>query len=72
MNIKKQKTIHDELDRIANRCEEELVISAAQLNELKDRLDNKFECIKDHRKLLWHGSLKKNHHENMQILLNVI
>jgi hypothetical protein len=56
---KETQTIHDELDRIANRCEEELVISAAQLNELKERLDNKFECIKDHRKLLWHGPLKK-------------
>ncbi|CAF1473220.1 unnamed protein product [Adineta steineri] len=53
------RCIHDELDRIAGRCEEELVISSAQLNELKERLDNKFECIKDHRKLLWHGSLKK-------------
>jgi hypothetical protein len=56
---KQTRSIHDELDRIAVRCEEELVISSAQLNELKERLDNKFECIKDHRKLLWHGPLKK-------------
>ncbi|CAF3803728.1 unnamed protein product [Rotaria sordida] len=53
------RSIHDEFDRIAGRCEEELVISAAQLNELKERLDNKFECIKEHRKLLWHGPIKK-------------
>lgn len=52
-------SVHDELDHIAVRCEEELVISAAQLNELKERLDNKFECIKENRKLLWHGPLKK-------------
>jgi hypothetical protein len=59
IEYKETQSIHDELDRIANRCEEELVISAAQLNELKERLDNKFECIKEQRKLLWHGSLKK-------------
>ena len=53
------RAIHGELDRIALRCEEELVVSSAQLLELKERLDNKFECIKDCRKLLWHGSLKK-------------
>jgi len=56
---KHTRFIHDELDRIAVRCEEELVISSAQLNELKERLDNKFECIKENRKLLWHGQLKK-------------
>jgi hypothetical protein len=56
---KHTRSIHDELDRIAVRCEEELVISAVQLTDLKERLDNKFECIKDHRKLLWHGPLKK-------------
>lgn len=56
---KHSRAIHDELDRIAMRCEEELVISAAQLNELKERLENKFECIKENRKLLWHGPLKK-------------
>ncbi|CAF4538087.1 unnamed protein product [Rotaria sp. Silwood1] len=56
---KHTRSIHDELDRIAGRCEEELVISSTQLNELKERLDNKFECIKEHRKLLWHGSIKK-------------
>lgn len=53
------RAIHDELDRIAMRCEEELVVSAAQLNELKERLDNKFECIRENRKLIWHGPLKK-------------
>lgn len=52
-------SIHDELDRIAVRCEEELVVSSAQLSELKERLENKFECIKENRKLLWHGPLKK-------------
>jgi hypothetical protein len=56
---KHSRAIHDELDRIAVRCEEELVVSAAQLNELKERLDNKFECIKENRKLIWHGPLKK-------------
>lgn len=56
---KETRLIHDELDRIAGRCEEELFISAAQLNELKERLDNKFECFKEQRKLLWHGSVKK-------------
>lgn len=53
------RSVHDELDRIAMRCEEELVVSVAQFNELKERLENRFECIKDHRKLLWHGPLKK-------------
>jgi hypothetical protein len=56
---KHTRSIHDELDRIAVRCQDELVISATQLTDLKERLDNKFECIKDHRKLLWHGPLKK-------------
>ena len=51
--------IHDQLDRVAGRCEEEIVVSAAKLNDLKERLDNKFECIKEDRKLLWHGSMKK-------------
>ncbi|UJR15044.1 hypothetical protein I4U23_002017 [Adineta vaga] len=58
-DYKYTRFIHDELDRIAVRCEEELVVSSVQLNELKERLENKFECIKEHRKLLWHGSLKK-------------
>lgn len=53
------KAIHDELDRIAIRCEEELTISPAQVYELRDRLDNKFECIKGDRQLLWHGPVKK-------------
>ncbi|CAF1574678.1 unnamed protein product [Adineta ricciae] len=53
------RSVHDELDRIAMRCEEELVVSTVQFNELKERLENRFECIKDHRKLLWHGPLKK-------------
>ena len=56
---KHSRSIHDELDRIAVRCEEELVVSAAQLNELKERLDNKFECIRENRKLIWHGQVKK-------------
>lgn len=56
---KHSRAIHDELDRIAVRCEEELVVSAAQLNELKERLDNKFECIRENRKLIWHGPIKK-------------
>lgn len=53
------RSIHDELDRIAMRCEEELVISPAQLNELNDRLENRFECFKSQRKFLWHGWVKK-------------
>jgi len=53
------RSIHDELDRIALRCEEELVISPAQLNELNDRLENRFECFKSQRKFLWHGWVKK-------------
>lgn len=56
---KQTRSIHDELDRIALRCEEELTISPHQLYELRDRLDNKFECIKGGRHLLWHGALKK-------------
>jgi hypothetical protein len=56
---KHTRAIHDALDRIAIRCEEELAISPAQLTELNERLDNKFECVKNHRKLLWHGPLKK-------------
>jgi hypothetical protein len=51
--------IHDDLDRIALRCEEELAISPAQLNDLHERLENRFECVKNARKLLWHGPLKK-------------
>ena len=53
------RSIHDELDRIAMRCQEELTISPTQLGELNERLDNRFECFKTQRKLLWHGSLKK-------------
>ncbi|CAF3455254.1 unnamed protein product [Rotaria socialis] len=56
---KHTRSIHDELDRIAGRCEEELLISPTQLNELKERLDNKFECFKEQRKLMWHGQVKK-------------
>ena len=52
--------IHEEFSRIAVRCEDELVISSAQVNRLKTRVDNnnKIECF-DQQKLLWHGSLKK-------------
>jgi hypothetical protein len=50
--------IHDELSRIATRCEEQLVISSAELNRLKVRMDNKPECF-DNQQLIWHGSLKK-------------
>ncbi|CAM4746628.1 unnamed protein product [Rotaria magnacalcarata] len=56
---KHTRSIHDELDRIAGRCEEELLISSTQLNELKERLDNKFECFKEQRKLMWHAPVKK-------------
>jgi hypothetical protein len=50
--------IHDELSRIATRCEEQLVISSAELNRLKIRVDNKLECF-ENQQLIWHGSLKK-------------
>jgi len=50
--------IHDELSHIATRCEEQLVISLAELNRLKIRMDNKPECF-DNQQLIWHGSLKK-------------
>ncbi|CAF0862570.1 unnamed protein product [Didymodactylos carnosus] len=53
------KSIHDELDRIACDCQEALTVSSVVLNDLNDRLDNKFECYKDQRKLLWCGPLKK-------------
>ena len=56
---KHSSAIHDELDRIAVRCEEELVVSPAQLNELRERLDGKFDVFKENRKLLWHGPVKK-------------
>lgn len=56
---KHTRFIHDELDRIALRCEEELVISAVQLSELRERLDNRFECFSSQRKLLWHAKLLK-------------
>lgn len=58
-DYKQTLAIHDELDRIAVRCEEELTISPSQLYDLRDRLDNKFECIKGDRQLLWHGPVKK-------------
>lgn len=50
--------IHDELNRIAIRCNEQLFISSAELNRLKSRIDSKLECF-DTQQLLWHGSLKK-------------
>jgi hypothetical protein len=50
--------IHDEMQRIAVRCDEQLVISPTQVNKLKQRLDGKGEYLKT-QKLLWHGSLKK-------------
>ena len=53
------RVVHDELDQIAMRCEEELVISPTRLSELNERLEGKFECFKENRKLLWHGPLKK-------------
>ncbi|CAF4293434.1 unnamed protein product, partial [Didymodactylos carnosus] len=53
------KSIHDELDRTACDCQEALTVSSIVLNDLNDRLDNKFECYKDQRKLLWCGYLKK-------------
>ena len=56
---KHTRFIHDELDRIALRCEEELVISAAQLSDLNERLDSRFECFTSQRKLLWHAPLLK-------------
>lgn len=50
--------IHDELSRIATRCNEQLLLSTAELNRLKSRVDNKLECFK-YQQLIWHGSLKK-------------
>ena len=50
--------VHDEVQRIAIRCDEQLVTSPTQLNKLKLRLDSKGEYLKN-QKLLWHGSLKK-------------
>ena len=50
--------VHDELTRIAERCEEHLAISPAQVNKLKLRVDNKAEFF-DNQQLIWHGSLKK-------------
>ena len=59
VEYQRTRSIHDELDRIARRCEEELVVSPGKFSDLKDRLEGRFECIKDHRRLLWHGPLKK-------------
>lgn len=56
---RKTRQIHDELDRIAQRCEEALVTSLTQLNELSNRLDDPSKCIKEHRQLIWHGKIKK-------------
>ena len=50
--------IHAELQRIAVRCNEQLVISPSQVNKLKLRLENRGELLKD-QKLIWHGSLRK-------------
>jgi hypothetical protein len=50
--------IHDELARIAIRCEEQLVISSTELNRLKGRVDIKPECF-ENQQLIWHGSLKR-------------
>ena len=55
---KHTRFIHDELTRIAERCEEHLAVSSSQLNKLKDRVDNKPECF-DSQVLIWHGSVKK-------------
>ncbi|CAF2737564.1 unnamed protein product [Rotaria sp. Silwood2] len=50
--------VHDELNRIAERCQEHLAISSAQLNKLKLRVNGKPECF-EKQQLLWHGLLKK-------------
>ncbi|CAF1356720.1 unnamed protein product [Rotaria magnacalcarata] len=50
--------VHDELTSIAERCEEHLAISSAQLNKLKQRVDSKLDCF-EKQQLIWYGSLKK-------------
>jgi hypothetical protein len=50
--------IHDELNRIASRCEDQLAVSPSQLKKLKSRFDNKPECF-ENQQLIWHGLLKK-------------
>jgi len=50
--------IHDELNRIASRCEDHLAVSSSQLKKLKSRFDNKPECF-ENQQLIWHGLLKK-------------
>jgi hypothetical protein len=50
--------IHDELNRIASRCEDHLAVSPSQLKKLKSRFDNKPECF-ENQQLIWHGLLKK-------------
>ncbi|CAF3759672.1 unnamed protein product [Rotaria sp. Silwood1] len=50
--------VHDELSYIADRCQEYLAVSPAQLNKLKLRVDSKPECF-DKQQLIWHGRLKR-------------
>lgn len=50
--------IHDELNGIAERCEEQLAVSPTQLNKLKQRLDSKVDCF-EKQQLIWYGSLKR-------------
>jgi hypothetical protein len=57
---KHTRFIHDELTRIAERCEEYLAVSPSQLNKLRDRVDTKPECF-DNQQLIWHGSLKEQY-----------
>ena len=51
--------IHDQLDRIAVTCEEGLVTSPNQLNELCKRLENRSKLADVQSSLIWHGRLKK-------------
>ena len=54
----KTKEIHDQIDRIAEHCEEKLMISSSKFDKLRQQLDQKIQSM-NHQNLLWHGPLKK-------------
>ena len=52
------KLIKDEIERIARRCGEQLMVTPSKCDDLRRRLDYRSDCLKS-QTLLWHGSVKK-------------
>ena len=52
------KTIKDEIERIARRCGEQLMLTPSKCEDLRRRLNNKNDSWRS-QALIWHGSVKK-------------